>query len=258
MFTLKATVIVAAHKPYEFPTEDMYLPVHVGSSGKPSVPGAVRDDTGEEISSLNFTYCELTGLYWLWKNGETADVYGLAHYRRFFAGSASHSSGQRILGSADVPAALGTASVVLARRRFYGIETVRSHYANAHHVRDLDLTRRAIEQSCPDYLAAFDQVMARRSLSLYNMFLMRAGAFEEYCAWLFGILAQVFEEIDTSSYTDQDKRVMGFLGERLLNVWAVHNAGSLGLSHRRIVQTEGEPVLRKGLNLIKRKLRRRP
>lgn len=253
---MSATVIVATHKPYNFSDDPMYLPVHVGSAGKASVPGAVRDDSGESISNLNFTYCELTGLYWLWKNGDKADVYGLAHYRRFFAGSVHHPSGKTILGSADVDSALGSASVVLARRRIYGIETVRSHYANAHHERDLDLARAAIAARCPEYLPSFDRVMARRSLSLYNMFLMRAEAFDAYCPWLFEILADVFDSVDVSDYSEQDKRVMGFLGERLLNVWADHHESTLGLAHRKVVQIEGEPVLRKGMELLKRKRRR--
>ena len=64
-YTVK--VIVAAHKPYTMPSDKMYLPLHVGSAGKESI-GYQRDDDGENISSLNPYFCELTGLYWAWKN----------------------------------------------------------------------------------------------------------------------------------------------------------------------------------------------
>ena len=46
---------------------EAFLPIHAGSAGKPDL-GYVRDDTGENISSKNANYCELTALYWAWKN----------------------------------------------------------------------------------------------------------------------------------------------------------------------------------------------
>ena len=65
------------------PQDDMYLPVHVGASGKNDL-GYTKDNTGENISELNPSFCELTGLYWAWKNLD-ADYIGLAHYRRHFS-----------------------------------------------------------------------------------------------------------------------------------------------------------------------------
>lgn len=56
-------IITAAHKPYTIPSDSMYLPVQVGAAGKTSI-GYQRDDDGDNISSLNPCYCELTGLYW--------------------------------------------------------------------------------------------------------------------------------------------------------------------------------------------------
>ena len=77
-------VVVAAHKPYWMPADPVYLPVQVGAAGKESIPGYTRDDSGENISAKNPHYCELTGLYWAWKN-LPGDAIGLAHYRRHFA-----------------------------------------------------------------------------------------------------------------------------------------------------------------------------
>lgn len=37
-----AKIIVAAHKPYTMPDDEMYLPVHVGAAGKESI-GYQRD-----------------------------------------------------------------------------------------------------------------------------------------------------------------------------------------------------------------------
>ena len=78
----KIKIIVASHKKYRMPEEDMYVPVQVGAKGRKDI-GMLRDDSGDNISEKNPNYCELTGLYWAWKN-ETYDVLGMVHYRRFF------------------------------------------------------------------------------------------------------------------------------------------------------------------------------
>ena len=79
-------IIIASHKPYQMPSDICYLPLHVGKNGKEGF-GYRGDDTGENISWKNPNYCELTGLYWAWKNYEALgnpDYVGLMHYRRHF------------------------------------------------------------------------------------------------------------------------------------------------------------------------------
>ena len=78
-------VIVAAHKPYRMPQDSMYLPLHVGRALADHNLGWQGDNTGDNISLKNPYYCELTGLYWAWKNLK-ADAIGLVHYRRFLRG----------------------------------------------------------------------------------------------------------------------------------------------------------------------------
>lgn len=75
-------LIVATHKKYKMPKDDIYLPIHVGAYGKDSI-GYIRDDSGDNISKKNLNYCELTGLYWAWKNLDSQYL-GLVHYRRHY------------------------------------------------------------------------------------------------------------------------------------------------------------------------------
>ena len=76
-------IIIASHKKYQTAEEEMYVPIQVGAEGKEKIEGYIQDNTGDNISTKNPYYCELTGLYWAWKNLD-ADYIGLVHYRRYF------------------------------------------------------------------------------------------------------------------------------------------------------------------------------
>ena len=67
------------------PDNNLYLPVFVGADGKKDINGYKRDDTGSNISIKNPNFCELTGLYWAWKNYEklgNPEYFGSFGYRR--------------------------------------------------------------------------------------------------------------------------------------------------------------------------------
>ena len=121
-------VIVATHKKYQMPTDPMYLPVQVGSEGKEDL-GYQRDNEGENISQLNPAFCELTGLYWAWKNLD-ADYIGLAHYRRHFKGKQHDKDPfKEVLTQAEASVLFDKTDIILTKKRKYYIETIHDHYA---------------------------------------------------------------------------------------------------------------------------------
>lgn len=95
-------ILVAYHKPAKLVKNDIYVPIHVGRALAKSkyeqnkinkedylwlFDNMIGDDTGENISLLNNQYCEMTALFWAWKNYDklgNPDYIGLCHYRRFF------------------------------------------------------------------------------------------------------------------------------------------------------------------------------
>ena len=86
-------ILVASHKKAEMPEDGIYLPVHVGRALHPDREfGYQSDAEGDNISIKNPYYCELTALYWAWKNLK-ADYVGLAHYRRHFSLKTVHRGG---------------------------------------------------------------------------------------------------------------------------------------------------------------------
>ena len=120
-----------------------------------------RDDTGDNISRKNPSYCELTALYWAWKNLD-ADVVGLVHYRRYFArqdrsDGLNHLPMDNILAGRDAERLMEQYDIVVPRRQKYYIETLYSHYAHTHYPEHLDIAREIISEMYPEYLQAVDQ-----------------------------------------------------------------------------------------------------
>lgn len=242
-------VIVAAHKPYWMPGDPCYVPVQVGATGKDSIPGFLRDDDGVNISLKNPNYCELTGLYWAWKNLE-ADYLGLAHYRRHFAAGRGEKK-SRVATSVQILDALKTTDLVLPKIRNYYIETNYSQYVHAHHEEDLLVTREIIAEREPKMVWKYDEIMNRTYGHRFNMFVMRRELADAWCEWLFGVLFDLEGRLDTSGYSPNDARVFGFVSERLLDYWVESN--ELTYAEMPVVNLEDQHWVRKGASFLMRK-----
>ena len=101
----KIKILVCCHKPCELPQDNIFLPIHVGAAISDMSLGILRDDqlNGEScdnISDKNRTFCELTAIYWAWKNIKKLypdlQYIGLNHYRRFFAFNETRITGSGI------------------------------------------------------------------------------------------------------------------------------------------------------------------
>ena len=215
-------IIIASHKPYWMPDSDIYVPLQVGSEEKETISGFQRDNEGENISAKNGSYCELTGLYWAWKNLD-ADYIGLVHYRRYFAKRSWGRKHTRIAGRSEIEQALKHADVLLPKPRHYFIETNYSQYIHAHYEQDLIIARQIISEKYSDYIPAWDLVMKRSSGHRFNMFIMKRSIINDYLLWLFDILFELEERLDISCYSKRDARVFGFVAERLLDIWILHH-----------------------------------
>lgn len=219
----KIRIMIACHKKAEVPADSLYLPVQVGASGKEDI-GFQRDDEGENISAKNDIYCELTGLYWCWKNLDT-DYLGLVHYRRYFT-MRRHRDGQNalaaVLNGKQAQELMGRYDVILPRKRKYYISTVYDHYSSTFSQEQLDETRSVLQKGWPDYVAYWDQVMKARSAYVYNMFIMPMHLVDSYCTWVFSVLAELEKRISTDGMTAFEKRYAGRVSERLFNAWLLH------------------------------------
>ena len=246
-------IISASHKPYWMPEDPLYVPLFVGSAGFPSIPGFLRDDNGDQISARNESFCELTGIYWAWKNLD-ADYIGMVHYRRYFAERLPMSGKSRLAKRNTIERALVKADVILPKKRHYWVETNYSQYAHAHHERDLILTKEIILELCPDYIPAWERVMRKTSGHRFNIFVMKRQLLDSYLKWLFDILFELERRLDICDYTGIDQRVFGLLSERLLDVWIdYHRVSYVELP---VVTLESQHWPKKIFRFLKRKYTR--
>lgn len=205
-----AKIIVATHKEYTIPNDSLYLPVQAGAACHERLP-YTGDDTGENISDKNGLYCEMTALYWGWKNLE-ADALGLCHYRRYFR----EPGKKEPLRKKTLEGLLCDVPVILPKKRHYWIETGESQYVHAHGSESLTVLRDVLRDLYPDYLPAFDGSMAKTAGHRFNMMIMKKEQLDAYCEWLFDILFETEKRMEKP-----EARIMGFLSERLLDAWII-------------------------------------
>ena len=193
--------------------DEVYTPLLVGCNGKDNL-GFCSDDSFEgNISSKNKDYCELTGLYWMWKDS-AADIIGLCHYRRYLK-----SDTGKLIEKEDIIKYLNENDIILPKKadllRGSYWETYENHYLG----KALKIVRDIIKEKSPSYLKTFDRMLSQSSFSNYNMFIAPKNIVNSYCSWVFPILEEVESKIDVEEYP----RVFGLISEAIFNVWIEYN-----------------------------------
>lgn len=260
----KVKIIIATHKKYEMPKDNMYLPIHVGAEGKMDIYGNElnlgyqKDNEGDNISLKNSNFCELTGLYWAWRN-INADYIGLAHYRRHFATKKSNSNlFDQIITYNDLKPSLDKYKVFVPKKRHYIIETLYSHYDHTHHIEQLIETRKIIELKYKEYLESYDKVMKQTYGYMFNMMIMEKSVMDSYCTWLFDILFELEKRIEMPELSFYQGRFYGRVSELLLNVWLEQQVRSGVLNRNDIkelpyIHMEKIDWIKKGTAFLKAK-----
>lgn len=244
-------IMVAAHKKYKMPQDtDLYVPVHVGKELHQDInlAGYVGDNSGDNISSKNGYYSELTAIYWAWKNLD-ADAVGLDHYRRYLSLKKTKSI-DTVLTKKQIETIFESTDIILPKKRKYYIQNNYDHYIHAHHKEPLDVSREIIKERYPDYMNSFDYVMKQTSAHMFNMFIMKKDKFDEYCKWMFDVLFELEARIDITSYTTYEQRVYGFVSELLLDVWLKKN--NYSYTEVNFVHMESQHWIKKGGSFLLR------
>lgn len=163
----------------------------------------------DNIDNMNPWYCELTGLYHMWKH-EKDDIVGLEHYRRYFLNDKN-----QILSEAEIRETLKENDVILRRFIFkdYGQRD------GFWWLEKDDVMKYFIEflyqLNEPDFaMFCLHELETQPEFAQCNMFIAKRPAIDAYCTWLFAKL----EQLDFSKFKEKP-RIIGYLTEFIFQAW---------------------------------------
>ena len=246
----KNSIFVVTHKKFTLPlglSRKGYTLISVGNANNNS---GFHDNVDDNIAKKNSTYCELTALYWIWKNYHS-QLKGICHYRRYFTYPTFRFNVGKVLGMSDVEKILDKHSIIMPERRYYSI-TSEELYLKCGKRKDLKTTRDVLQEYYPEYVDYWDKMLSSNNGYLANMMICHSNIFDNYCEWLFDVLSKVECRTDLSGYSTQEKRIYGYISERLLDVWIAKN--KLKVIEFPIINPETDHGLKFFLYCVSRKL----
>lgn len=188
---------------YRLTADETVLQVGAALTDRRLQPSVLTDGTGDNISVRNRQYCELTGLYWIWKNAPE-DYVGLVHYRRHFLlpkDWKSRMEKNRIDVILPVP--------------LYVAPSVADNYRGRHDASDWDFMMRYLREKFPQEYEMAKSVFAGNLYCPCNMLIARKAVLDELCSFVFPIVDAAVEhggEKEDAYFN----RYPGFLSERLI------------------------------------------
>ena len=228
----------------------LYIPVRCGAvyDEREGVT-MLGDDTGDNISEKRESFCELTVLYWAWKNVK-ADYYGLCHYRRYisFADKSYRPKNDKSgfytadrLNEKNIKKFQlnNTNKIVSEISKF---DFVTTPYEDIYYswdgrhksmyelcedrprdfdMRGVDALIEIIKEKYPQYSKATDTYFSGHFAKYYNCFVMKSELFHELCSMLFDVLFELEKRLDTSHYGMWKMRMPGFMAENVIGIFYI-------------------------------------
>ncbi len=189
----------------------------------------IKDNTGDNISSKNSYYNEMTAIYWAWKNYSeigNPDYIGFQHYRRHFIFEERRSAyyecnkctesyfvDELKLTDDNIDRILSKGDFIAAKPYYF--DSVYSHYKNTLDIAELDSAIEILKRLKPEYAQSCDEYMNGKASFFFNMFIMPKEMFFKYCEFIFPIL----EEYE-STHDMTGKRM--YISERLTGTFIYH------------------------------------
>ena len=257
----KVKILISYHKPAVLLKDDVLTPIHVGRAlaTEASKDGGISqedyqwmldnmigDDTGDNISHLNREFCELTAIYWAWKNYDklgNPDYIGFMHYRRHLIINKTindrkfdtvyfnriddnyidnflikENNIEKIIDSNDII----TAHPVSVDKNVYDqFEDITIPPFNLN--KDIyDNVLNYIRKEYPNYKNALEKYLKSYEHYWFNCFILKKELFFEFCSLVFSILLNIYKNIDLTNETINGIRVLAYISERIYGIFITY------------------------------------
>lgn len=165
---------------------------------------------GDNIDSLNPWYCELTGLYYLWKHVND-DVVGLEHYRRYFVNKKN-----KLLSEKEINEILKDNDVIVCDkqldRKNRNIRfTLRQQLLERIKKHDLNFFLKYTDEFYRDCINFYLDKSSYKCP--YNMIICKKDVLDKWAEFIFHNLSVLVEH---KRFIDINKRYTGFIAEFIL------------------------------------------
>ena len=210
----KLQILVCCHKadPY-IRTEEPYFPIQVGKALHPDLDlGFQNDNEGDNISKKNPQWCELTALYWGWKNIKDTEFLGLCHYRRYFDCDISDKNIDNILRGKDI---------LLLEREIYSCSIAKS-FSSLVTLEDFYIFQDVLLKMHPEYYNAILHYCYNSNMFVRcTMFVARKKIWDDFCNTFFPVFEEVEKIIKKHSYSRLNRSI-AYMGELSLGIYVTH------------------------------------
>lgn len=180
--------------------------------------GFIFDDTGDNISHLNYWFGQLTGLYWVWKNS-TEEIVGTNTYRIYWGDYFTNKEFKS--NTLYIPEPLNINSCF--RENQIKKSNLYEQYSYCHGQNNLELLK-ILSQKNQIQIGSEMIENLKNEYLLYacNMFISERKIFNKICEILFDILFSYYNSykhlLKQIEFETRQNRVMDFLGERILHM----------------------------------------
>lgn len=231
---------------------DLITPLLTGACSKDIEFDGYKDNTGDNISSKNRLWAELTGQYWVLKNyipqNPNLEYVGFCHYRRFFdiLNKKKQKAYKKIYwenfskkfdknnNAEKIYERINDYDIIMPHLQTNKEGTIYEQYCTAHPKEAIDKLIEIVKRDYPEYVDTMNETLFGKKSYYCLNFIIKKELFEEYFNWIYDLLTKLDSEDNLLEYYEKNPnynyiKIPAYLAERFINVWINHKIKTSGI-----------------------------